>query len=236
MRVDARPELRLVGVWGKHASDLVIEEVADLLGEVVPERLVDFGEERHGVAVLVEHGLRSRHRRAVAALLKLVGIDLDANLRRAEIGKALVYSGEVDVGDAGTRRLALIFPGPPSRVPPIVMADGSRKSRHRYRWSRPTSLCIWYSNDPLPQRWTIQEGLHGLIDRARVHLLKEAWWRVHGHWPSPKSTTSRAAPSDGSPAASTAASSALTASGVGADASAMRPATAPSTPRPNCAS
>jgi hypothetical protein len=109
-----------------------------------------------------------------------------ANFRRAEIGKALVYSGEVDVGDAGTRRLALIFPGPPSRVPPIVMADGSHKSRHRYRWSRPTSLCIWYPNDPLPQRWTIPEGLHGLIDRARVHLLKEAWWRVHRRWPSPE--------------------------------------------------
>jgi hypothetical protein len=109
-----------------------------------------------------------------------------ANFRRRSIGKALVYSGEVDVGDAGTRRLALIFPGPPSRVSPIVMADGSRKSRHRYRWSRPTSLCIWYPSDPPPQRWTIEERLHGLIDRARVHLLKEAWWRVYGHWPSPE--------------------------------------------------
>jgi hypothetical protein len=109
-----------------------------------------------------------------------------AHFRRHEIGKAFVYTGEVDVGDAGTRRLALIFPGRPSRVPPIVMADGSRKSRHRYRWSRPTSLCIWFPGDPPPHRWTIEEGLHGLIDRARVHLLKEAWWRVHGRWPSPE--------------------------------------------------
>jgi hypothetical protein len=106
--------------------------------------------------------------------------------RRREIGHAVVYTGEVDIGDAGKRLLALVFPGRPSRVPPIVMADGSRKSRHRYRWARPTSLCIWYPRDPPPERWTIQEGLHGLIDRARVHLLKEAWWRAHGHWPSPE--------------------------------------------------
>jgi hypothetical protein len=109
-----------------------------------------------------------------------------ANFRRHEIGKALVYIGEVDIGDAGTRRVALIFPNRPSRISPIVMADGSRKSRHRYRWARPTSLCIWYPNDPRPARWTLQEGLHGLIDRTRVHLLKEAWWRVYGRWPSPE--------------------------------------------------
>jgi hypothetical protein len=109
-----------------------------------------------------------------------------ADFRRREIGKAFVYTGEVDVGDAGTRRLALILPGRPSRVPPIVMADGPRKSRHRYRWARPTSLCIWHPSDPPPLRWTIDECLQGLIDRARVHLLKEAWWRAFDEWPSPQ--------------------------------------------------
>jgi hypothetical protein len=109
-----------------------------------------------------------------------------SGFRRHEIGQAFVYTGDVDVGDAGTRRLALIFPGRPSRVPPIVMADGPRKSRHRYRWARPTSLCIWYPRDPPPQRWSIDEGLHGLIDRSRVHLLKEAWWRAERAWDSPE--------------------------------------------------
>jgi hypothetical protein len=109
-----------------------------------------------------------------------------AGFRRRVIGKAFVYTGRVDVGDAGTRRLALIFPERPSRVPPIVMADGPRRSRHRYRWARPTSLCIWYPRDPDSQRWTLKEGLHGLVDRARVHLLKEAWWRVHDRWDSPE--------------------------------------------------
>jgi len=109
-----------------------------------------------------------------------------ANFRRRKIGKAFVYTGEVDVGDAGTRKVALIFYGRPSRVPPIIMADGPRKSRHRYRWARPTSLCIWHPGDPPPLRWTTDERLHGLIDRARVHLLKEAWWRAFDQWPSPE--------------------------------------------------
>jgi hypothetical protein len=108
------------------------------------------------------------------------------NFRRHVRGKALVYIGSVEVGDAGSRRLTLIFPGRPARITPIVMADGPRTLRHRYRWARPTSLCIWYPPDPVSQRWNLREGLHGLIDRVRVHLLKEAWWRVHGSWPSPE--------------------------------------------------
>lgn len=34
-------------------------------------------------------------------------------------------------------------------------------------------------------RWRLQEGLTGLIDRARVHLLREAWRRTAGRWPAP---------------------------------------------------
>lgn len=105
---------------------------------------------------------------------------------RRVVGRALVYNGEVDVGDAGTRRVALIFSERPALRAPMVMVDGPRRSRHRYRWARPTSLCMWYPPDRPPWRWTLEEGLVGLIDRTRVHLLKEAWWRVTGRWDSPE--------------------------------------------------
>jgi hypothetical protein len=40
--------------------------------------------------------------------------------------------------------------------------------------------------DPGNLRWTINDRLTSLLDLARVHLLKEAWWRVTGRWPSPE--------------------------------------------------
>lgn len=105
---------------------------------------------------------------------------------RQVVGRALVYTGEVDIPDVGRRRLAIIFSGRPRTRPPIVMADGPRCSHHRYRWARPTSLCIWHPADPPPGKWTLEEGLVGLVDRARVHLVKEAWWRVNDRWDSPE--------------------------------------------------
>lgn len=109
-----------------------------------------------------------------------------AGFERRSVGRALVYNGTVDVPDVGARRLALIFAERPGLRAPIVMADGPRRSRHRYRWARPTSLCIWHPDDPPPGRWSLREGLAGLIDRARVHLFLEAWWRVSGRWDAPE--------------------------------------------------
>jgi hypothetical protein len=68
-------------------------------------------------------------------------------------------------------------------VRPIVMADGPRESRHRFGWSRPTSLCLWFARDRPELRWNPKDGLIGLIDLARLHLIKEAWWRATGSWP-----------------------------------------------------
>jgi hypothetical protein len=99
------------------------------------------------------------------------------------VGHALVYRGTVEIDTIGVqRRLALIFPGRPSTVAPIVLADGPTRSRHRFYWARPSSLCLWYSRDPDSMRWTLQDGLATLIDLSRVHLVKEAWWRVTGEW------------------------------------------------------
>jgi hypothetical protein len=63
------------------------------------------------------------------------------------------------------------------------MAEGPASSRHRFRWSRPTSLCLWFGRDPPNLRWALEDGLIGLVDLARLHLIKEARWRATGHWP-----------------------------------------------------
>jgi hypothetical protein len=103
---------------------------------------------------------------------------------RKSVGKALVYFGEVEVPHTGQlRRISIVFPGPPSRVRPTVMADGPRTPRHRFGTYRPQPLCVWYSADPDTMRWTLKDGLGGLIDLARLHLAKEAWYRATGSWP-----------------------------------------------------
>jgi hypothetical protein len=108
------------------------------------------------------------------------------NFTRRIVGRALLYTGEVEVPEVGARTLTIILHDRPSRVSPIVMADGPRTLRHRYRWSRPTSLCLWHPRDGAGLRWTLEDRLVGLIDVARVHLFREAWLRVHGRWPAPE--------------------------------------------------
>jgi hypothetical protein len=99
------------------------------------------------------------------------------------VGRALVVRLEVELDTLRKRRrLALIFPGAPSRVRPIVMADGPTRSRHRFTWARPTSLCLYYGRDDEGLRWTLRDGAVALVDLARVHLIKEAWWRATGEW------------------------------------------------------
>lgn len=109
------------------------------------------------------------------------------DLRYHRAGKAIVITGEVDIPTLNkTRRIVMIFKGLPSREPVVVMADGPRASRHRYRWARPTSLCIWFPSDPPAQRWTSNKGLGMLIDLIRMHLLRETWWRTTKRWDAPE--------------------------------------------------
>ena len=96
-----------------------------------------------------------------------------AHFKRAVIGRALVYRGEVELDPVPVRRrLTVIFPGRPSTTAPIVMADGPQTRRHRFHTYRPTSLCLWYAGDHPGMRWQLQDGLVGLIDTARVHLVQ----------------------------------------------------------------
>jgi hypothetical protein len=109
-----------------------------------------------------------------------------ANFERVQVGSALVYRGEVEVDTVGTRRIAVVFAGRPSRMGPVVMADGPRRSRHRYLWPRPTSLCLWFPRDPQANRWTVNDRLAALLDLVRAHLVKESYWRTHRRWPAPE--------------------------------------------------
>lgn len=103
---------------------------------------------------------------------------------RLRIGRTLVYHGRVDLHPIPVqRRLTILFPDRPRHRSPIAMADGPTSSRHRYRWSRPTSLCLWHPRDSDRMRWTPRHGLVTLIDLARLHLVKEVHWRVTGEWP-----------------------------------------------------
>lgn len=63
------------------------------------------------------------------------------------------------------------------------MADGPKRSRHRFYWSRPSSLCLYYGRDHESLQWLPSDGLVGLVDLARLHLMKEIWWRATGEWP-----------------------------------------------------
>jgi hypothetical protein len=127
-----------------------------------------------------------RHPLHFAALHRDIAAEY-GHFERFQVGAAVLFNGVVEVPETGARRrLTLIFNRLPTRWDPIVVADGPTRSRHRYTWLRPTALCMWFRRDPPAMRWRLQEGLTGLIDRARVHLLREAWWRTTGSWPAPE--------------------------------------------------
>jgi hypothetical protein len=66
------------------------------------------------------------------------------------------------------------------------MASGLRRSRYRFQSYRPTSLCIWYAPDDRELKWQLHDGLTGLIDLARQHLVREVWWRATSRWDAPE--------------------------------------------------
>ena len=58
-----------------------------------------------------------------------------------------------------------------------VTVDGSTESPHRYG---STDLCMWRPDAPPERHWTADEGLLALIQYARVHLFREAYWHETG--------------------------------------------------------
>jgi len=107
------------------------------------------------------------------------------SLRVSRTGKgrtgAIVYTLQVTVPEFTERRLIRITLWNRSR-PTVrsVTADGPTASPHRYSGGR---LCMWYPGDGPELTWQPDEGLHALIQYARVHLFQEAYWRRYGEWP-----------------------------------------------------
>ncbi len=110
-----------------------------------------------------------------------------AHFERIVVGLAIVYRGDVDLDPLPLRRrIALVFPGRPSRSSPVIMADGPRTPRHRFTLYRPMPLCLWCSRDEPDMQWQLSLGLAVLIDIARVHLVREARFRQTGRWRGPE--------------------------------------------------
>ncbi len=62
---------------------------------------------------------------------------------------------------------------------PLVHVVGPKASPHRYSDS---SLCMWFPEDPVEARWTVEDGLVELINCIALHLFREEWWRETGEW------------------------------------------------------
>ena len=89
----------------------------------------------------------------------------------------LVYELDLEIETYETRRVRIVFKAeePPSFVD--VFADGPTELPHRYGKDK---LCLWHPKDPPELRWLPEDRLVGLIEIARRHLFREAWWRQAG--------------------------------------------------------
>lgn len=120
------------------------------------------------------------HRHAFAALEASLPDD-GLGFTRHVVGNAVVYNNEVQIFGV-TRRIAIIFRSAKDLLSPIVMTTGPKKSPHRYRWSRPTSLCMWHPSENPSRKWSFSTGLLGLLGIVKEHLSEEAMFRAEGRW------------------------------------------------------
>lgn len=87
-------------------------------------------------------------------------------------------------GPFGIYRLVAVFPERPEDRRAVVVAhtpdtgsrprmlclDGPIVRAHRYD---ERELCLYYPPDPPERRWSLDQGLLGLFDMARIHVLAE---------------------------------------------------------------
>jgi len=104
-------------------------------------------------------------------------------LRSSSTGRGLnasvTYTVTVDVPEYEPRRLTISMSNSFEPILNGVVADGPTDSPHRYPGAK---LCMWYPSDPTDRRWVADDGLRTLIEHARIHLFKEAWWRETREW------------------------------------------------------
>src|SRR4051794_33296539 len=108
-------------------------------------------------------------------------------LRSSSTGRGLnasvTYTVTVDVPEYEPRRLTISISNSFKPILNGVVADGPTDSPHRYPGEQ---LCMWYPSDPADRRWVAEDGLRTLIEHARIHLFKEAWWRETREWLGPQ--------------------------------------------------
>ncbi len=95
----------------------------------------------------------------------------------------LTYELELEVDTYPSRQLRIVFKSEDHWSVVSVYADGPSTSPHRYR---DNSLCMWYPKDPPELQWSPEQGLVGLIEMARRHLFREAFWRDTDEWLGPE--------------------------------------------------
>lgn len=100
----------------------------------------------------------------------------------------VVYRALVPVQGYESRTIEMHFRRTtPAPILSDVYADGPTESPHRFSPHRKDplqrpALCIWYPDDPPERKWMPGDGLLTLIEMARMHLFKEAWYRETGEW------------------------------------------------------
>ena len=92
------------------------------------------------------------------------------------------YKVILDVPHYEQRKVEIFFS---KQTPPLakITADGPTDSPHRYGDG---TLCIWYPDDPVLERWVVEDGLLMLLGLIIAHLFREAWWRETGEWLGPE--------------------------------------------------
>jgi hypothetical protein len=118
-------------------------------------------------------------RRDVAALGRMeAGLrTLYPEISISRFKNRLVYELDLEIETYETRRIRIVFNAGEPAAFVNVFADGPTESPHRYGKDR---LCLWYPKDPPELRWLPDHRLVGLIEVARRHLFREAWWRQTG--------------------------------------------------------
>lgn len=93
-----------------------------------------------------------------------------------------VYRVLMDVPEYEPRKVEIRFDD--GSKTPRIRADGPTSPHRHSDDSR--SLCIWYPDDPVEQRWVFEDGLLPLLNLVQAHLFREAYWREHGVWLGPE--------------------------------------------------
>ena len=103
------------------------------------------------------------------------------------VNSEIVYELRVEIPHYEPRRITIRVANLTEPVLVSVHADGPDESPHRYANG---SLCMWHPDAPASEKWLARDGLVRLIQYARLHLFREAFYRETGEWLGPEASHS----------------------------------------------